>query len=58
MSSKINTDTTAVATIPVEPSFPNDGGVPLRHFRIGRRYVANGAEAALPAVRSVLPWVS
>jgi predicted acylesterase/phospholipase RssA len=60
MQSKISTDTAAAATIVIAPELNEVGGVGLRNFIEGRRYIELGeaaAEAALPRITAALPWL-
>jgi NTE family protein len=60
MQGKIASEAASRATIVVEPDFAA-GGFGLRRFSADRRYIALGeaaAEAALPRLAAVLPWVA
>jgi NTE family protein len=61
MQGKIATDTAAHAGVVIEPNFDYTAGFGIRKFREGRRFVETGyaaAEAALPRLAAVLPWLS
>jgi NTE family protein len=61
MQSRIAPDPPAVPTITITPEFgPLPSGSTFRRFALGRPYVAAGAEAAeaaLPRLAAVLPWL-
>jgi NTE family protein len=61
MQGKIASEAASRARILVEPEFTDSVGFGLRRFAEGRRYVEVGeaaAEAALPRIAAVLPWVT
>jgi NTE family protein len=60
MMDKIDHESASRATILVEPEFSQTSALSLRNFSQGRRYVAVGeaaAEAALPRIAAVIPWL-
>ena len=60
MMDKIDHESASRATILVEPEFSQTSALTLRNFSQGRRYMAAGeaaAEAALPRIAAVLPWL-
>lgn len=60
MQTRIAVDTSSAPTIVVAPEFPDLRGAKLRNFRAGRAFVEAGeeaAEAALPRLASILPWL-
>lgn len=60
MQSKIAAEAAGAATILIEPEFGKAGGMGLRDFRQGRRYIELGeaaAEAALPRLVAAFPWL-
>jgi NTE family protein len=60
MQTRIAVDTSSAPTIVLSPKFPDMQGAKLRNFRAGRAFVEAGeeaAEAALPRLASVLPWL-
>jgi len=60
MQGKIASEAASRARILVEPVFTDSVGFGLRKFGEGRRYIEVGeaaAEAALPRIAAVLPWV-
>jgi NTE family protein len=60
MQGRIASEAASRARILVEPEFTDSVGFGLRKFAEGRRYVEVGeaaAEAALPRIAAVLPWV-
>jgi NTE family protein len=60
MQTKMGYQTAAAATIAIEPTFAEVGSVGLHQFSEGRRYIPLGeaaAEAALPRISAVLPWL-
>src|SRR5207248_1232452 len=60
MQTRIVAETAAKATILLEPEFTDIGAWGVRNFRRGRVYVEQGeaaAEAALPRLAAVLPWL-
>jgi NTE family protein len=60
MQTRIAVDTATVPTVTIAPDFADLPGAKLRNFAIGRRYVETGAEAAeasLPRLAAVLPWL-
>lgn len=60
MQTRIAVDTSSAPTIVVTPEFPDLRGAKLRNFRAGRAFVEAGeeaAEAALPRLASILPWL-
>jgi len=60
MQGKIASEAASRARILVEPVFTDSAGFGLRKFAEGRRYIEVGeaaAEAALPRIAAVLPWV-
>jgi NTE family protein len=60
MMDKIDYVSATRATVLVEPEFSQSSALGLRNFSQGRRYIAVGeaaAEAALPRIAAVLPWV-
>lgn len=61
MQSKITASTAAATTILIEPVLKDSGGVSLRHFSQGRRFIEQGeaaVEAALPRLAATFPWLS
>jgi NTE family protein len=60
MQSKITTETAAASTLLIEPTFEGSGGLGLRDFPEGRRFIPNGeaaVDAALPRLTASLPWL-
>ena len=60
MQGKIIASTAAAATIVIEPDLADVTGFGLRRFPEGRRFIDAGeaaAEAALPRLAAVLPWL-
>jgi NTE family protein len=60
MQSRIGVDAGDVPTVTITPEFAELPSGKLRNFTLGRRYVAAGeaaAEAALPRIASLLPWL-
>jgi NTE family protein len=60
MQGRIGIDSTASATVLIEPAFPAGTGLGLQSFHQGRPYIAPGeeaAEAALPRITASLPWL-
>jgi NTE family protein len=60
MQGRIGVESTASATVLIEPAFPAGAGLGLQSFHQGRPYIAPGeeaAEAALPHITATLPWL-
>lgn len=60
MQGRIAAQSTAAATVLIEPRFSAVAGVGLQSFHQGRPYIAPGeaaAEAALPRIAAALPWI-
>jgi len=60
MQGRIGAESTAAASVLIEPTFATGTGLGLQSFHQGRPYIAPGedaAEAALPLMAACLPWL-
>jgi NTE family protein len=60
MQSRLDHDTTGIATVAIVPAFEHVPTAKLRHFKDGHAYFETGlqaAEAALPRIAAALPWL-
>jgi NTE family protein len=60
MQTRIGVDAGNVPTVTITPDFPELPSGRLRNFSLGRRFIETGeaaAEAALPRIAALLPWL-
>jgi NTE family protein len=60
MQGRVGAESTAAATVLIEPTFAAGTGLGLQSFHQGRPYIAPGedaAQAALPRIAASLPWL-